>query len=64
MSAVSVSPKEGYFGSRCGRFAPALGRLPKLNVDRLVSDQISLDHAEQALRDAAKPGVLKLLLAR
>ncbi len=51
-------------GSRCGRFAPALARLPHVSVDRLISDQISLDHAEQALADATKPGVLKLLLER
>lgn len=51
-------------GSRCGRFAPALERLPQLNVDRLISDQVSLDHAEQALVEAAKQGVLKVLLAR
>lgn len=51
-------------GSRCGRFAPALQRLPHVNVDRLISDQISIDRAEHALADAAKPGVLKLLLAR
>jgi len=51
-------------GSRCGRFAPALARLPHVNVDRLVSDQMSIDRAEQALEDAGKPGVLKLLLER
>jgi threonine dehydrogenase-like Zn-dependent dehydrogenase len=51
-------------GSRCGRFTPALDRLPQVNVDRLISDQISIDHAERALADAAKPGVLKLLLER
>lgn len=53
-------------GSRCGRFAPALARLAdgRVNVDHLISDQISLARAEQALADAAKPGVLKLLLDR
>jgi hypothetical protein len=51
-------------GSRCGRFAPALARLPHVNVDQLISDQLSLDHAERALSDATKPGVLKVLLAR
>jgi len=51
-------------GSRCGRFAPALARLPHVSVDRLISDQLSIDHAEQALVDATKPGVLKVLLAR
>ena len=51
-------------GSRCGRFTPALERLPHVNVDRLISDQRSIDHAEQAMRDAAKQGVLKVLLSR
>lgn len=51
-------------GSRCGRFAPALAHLPHVNVDHLISDQLSLDHAERALTDATKPGVLKVLLAR
>lgn len=49
-------------GSRCGRFAPALELLPALDVTSLVSDELSLDHGERALADAAKPGVLKILL--
>ncbi len=40
-------------GSRCGRFAPALARLPHVNVDRLISDQISIDHAAQTPRSRA-----------
>jgi threonine dehydrogenase-like Zn-dependent dehydrogenase len=51
-------------GSRCGRFAPALARLGSVDVQRLISDVTSLDHAERAMRDATKPGVLKILLAR
>lgn len=51
-------------GSRCGRFAPALARIGKLDVSRLVSDVVPLDRGEHALREAARPGVLKLLLAR
>ncbi|MBA2540778.1 MAG: alcohol dehydrogenase catalytic domain-containing protein [Deltaproteobacteria bacterium] len=53
-------------GSRCGRFAPALQLLASGSVDlsRLISDVVSLDHAEDAMRDAAKPGVLKILLSR
>jgi alcohol dehydrogenase len=51
-------------GSRCGRFAPALERIDKIDVARLVTDVLPLDRAEHALREAARPGVLKLLLAR
>jgi threonine dehydrogenase-like Zn-dependent dehydrogenase len=52
-------------GSRCGRFAPALDLLARgaVDVDDLISDVVSLDHAEAALRRAAEPGVLKVLLA-
>ena len=53
-------------GSRCGRFAPALDLLERQAVDvgRLVDDVVSLDRAEEAMRRAARPGVLKLLLSR
>jgi len=53
-------------GSRCGRFAPALDLLARgaVVVDSLVSEVLALDHAEHALRRAAEPGVLKVLLAR
>lgn len=53
-------------GSRCGRFAPALALLERGDVDvtPLVSDTLSLDHAERAMQLAATPGVLKVLLAR
>jgi threonine dehydrogenase-like Zn-dependent dehydrogenase len=51
-------------GSRCGRFAPALERITKIDVSPLVTDVLSLDRGEHALREAARPGVLKLLLAR
>jgi threonine dehydrogenase-like Zn-dependent dehydrogenase len=53
-------------GSRCGRFAPALALLARaaVSVDGLVSEAISLDHAEKALVRAAAPGVLKVLLTR
>jgi threonine dehydrogenase-like Zn-dependent dehydrogenase len=53
-------------GSRCGRFAPALDLLARNAVDLspLVSAVLPLDRAEQALADAATPGVLKVLLAR
>jgi threonine dehydrogenase-like Zn-dependent dehydrogenase len=53
-------------GSRCGRFAPALALLARgaVDVGRLISEVVSLDHAEDAMRRAAAPGVLKVLLAR
>ena len=53
-------------GSRCGRFAPALELLARgaVDVTPLVSEVMSLDHAEQALARAAAPGVLKVLLSR
>ncbi len=35
-----------------------------VDLSRLISDVVSLDRAEDAMRDAAKPGVLKILLSR
>jgi threonine dehydrogenase-like Zn-dependent dehydrogenase len=49
-------------GSRCGRFAPALERIATIDVGCLVSESFALDRAEFALREAARPGVLKVLL--
>ena len=53
-------------GSRCGRFAPAIDLLARkaVDVESLIDDVVSLDRAEEAMRRAARPGVLKLLLAR
>jgi len=53
-------------GSRCGRFAPALDLLARGAVDvrPLISEVVSLDRAEDAMRRAAAPGVLKVLLSR
>jgi threonine dehydrogenase-like Zn-dependent dehydrogenase len=53
-------------GSRCGRFAPALDLLARgaVDVGGLISEVISLDHAERAMQRAATPGVLKVLLSR
>jgi threonine dehydrogenase-like Zn-dependent dehydrogenase len=53
-------------GSRCGRFAPALDLLARGAVDvaSLISDVMSLDRAEDAMRSAATPGVLKILMSR
>jgi threonine dehydrogenase-like Zn-dependent dehydrogenase len=56
-------------GSRCGRFGPALALLAPLapdtvDVTRLISDVLTLDRAEDAMRSAATPGALKILLSR
>ena len=51
-------------GSRCGRFEPALRLLKsrKVRVDAMISDVLPLKSAPQAFKEAAKPGVLKVLL--
>jgi threonine dehydrogenase-like Zn-dependent dehydrogenase len=51
-------------GSRCGSFAPALRALSTGSVDvsALVSRRFDLEHAADALRAAAQPGVLKVLV--
>jgi threonine dehydrogenase-like Zn-dependent dehydrogenase len=51
-------------GSRCGPFPPAIAALEAGSVDvaPLVSDRFSLKDAERALRRAAEPGVLKVLV--
>jgi threonine dehydrogenase-like Zn-dependent dehydrogenase len=53
-------------GSRCGRFAPALDLLARgaVDVGPLISEVVSLDRGEDAMRCAAVPGVLKVLLSR
>lgn len=51
-------------GSRCGRFAPALEllRSRKVDVRPLLSSEFPLGEAVRALREAGRPGVLKVLL--
>jgi len=51
-------------GSRCGRFEPALRVLAarKVRVDAMISEVFPLTSAPRAFRDAAKKGVLKVLL--
>lgn len=51
-------------GSRCGPFPPALRALETGAVDvaALVSDRLHLSRADDALRRAAEPGVLKVLI--
>ena len=51
-------------GSRCGRFEPALELLKSRRVDvrPLLSAMYPLSSAVRALREAARPGVLKVLL--
>jgi len=51
-------------GSRCGRFAPALRllRTGRVHVDNMISEVLPLKNAPRAFRQAAKPGVMKVLL--
>lgn len=51
-------------GSRCGRFEPALEllRMKRVDVRPLVAAVFPLVEASRALREAARPGVLKVLL--
>ena len=51
-------------GSRCGRFEPALEflRRREFDVGSLLSEVFPLERAGRALRAAARPGVLKVLL--
>lgn len=51
-------------GSRCGRFGPALRLLQsgRVRVDDLISEVLPLAKAPLAFRQAAKPGILKVLL--
>jgi alcohol dehydrogenase len=51
-------------GSRCGRFEPALDLLESRRVDvrPLLSSVFPLASAARALREASRPGVLKVLL--
>jgi len=53
-------------GSRCGRFAPALDALRERSVDPrpLIVDRFPLEQAERALKRAAEPGALKVLIDR
>ena len=53
-------------GSRCGPFRPALEALAagEIDVGSLVSDRLPLGRGDDALRQAARPGVLKVLLER
>ena len=51
-------------GSRCGRFAPALGLIEskKLRLREMIHDRFPLSEAPRAFARAAEKGVLKVLL--
>jgi threonine dehydrogenase-like Zn-dependent dehydrogenase len=51
-------------GSRCGRFAPALELLKTnaVDVESLISEELSLAAGLRAIERAGEPGVLKVLL--
>ena len=52
-------------GSRCGRFAPALELLKNRSVDveSLVSAELSLNDGVKAMRKAEQKGVMKVILS-
>ena len=52
-------------GSRCGRFAPALELLSTnaVEVKDLITDEIPLSRGVEAMKLAAEPGVMKVLLS-
>jgi len=52
-------------GSRCGRFAPALELLSSgvIEVEDLITDEILLSRGVEAMKLAAEPGVMKVLLS-
>ena len=66
--ALSLAPivihEISVVGSRCGRFAPALDALVAASIDvtPLISARRPLARADEALRLAAAPGTLKVLL--
>lgn len=63
-TAVPIVNEVTLVGSRCGRFEPAIRLLGsgKVRVDRMISDDFPLDRAAQAFAQAARKGVLKILL--
>ncbi len=63
-SAAVIVNEITLVGSRCGRFEPALNllKIRKVRVDAMISDVLPLKSAPRAFQEAAKPGVLKVLL--
>jgi alcohol dehydrogenase len=51
-------------GSRCGRFAPAIELLRerKVDVSSMIARRFPLSEARTAFAEAARPGVLKVIL--
>jgi threonine dehydrogenase-like Zn-dependent dehydrogenase len=65
LNAASVVVDEiSIVGSRCGRFRPALELLRRdaVEVDALVHEEFPLSEGVRAMKRAAEPGVLKVLL--
>jgi len=52
-------------GSRCGRFAPALELLKNksVEVESLISEELSLSQGVEAIEKAGRKGVMKVLLS-
>jgi threonine dehydrogenase-like Zn-dependent dehydrogenase len=62
--AAAVVNEVTLVGSRCGPFGPALEALTEGSIDPrpMISARYPLEEAEKALRRAAEPGVLKVLV--
>jgi threonine dehydrogenase-like Zn-dependent dehydrogenase len=52
-------------GSRCGRFAPALDSLENksIDVESLISEELSLSEGVKAIERAGQKGVMKVVLS-
>ncbi|HEV2860328.1 MAG TPA: alcohol dehydrogenase catalytic domain-containing protein [Pyrinomonadaceae bacterium] len=63
-AAPVVVDEMSIVGSRCGRFAPALELLAAaaVEVESLIHDEFPLAEGVRAMRRAAEPGVLKVLI--
>jgi threonine dehydrogenase-like Zn-dependent dehydrogenase len=62
--APVVVHEQALIGSRCGRFEPALALLERqrVPVEQLITARYPLSEAGAALKHAARPGALKVLL--
>jgi threonine dehydrogenase-like Zn-dependent dehydrogenase len=63
-AARMVVDEISVIGSRCGRFAPALDLLQRnaVDVESLISEEYPLADGVRAMKRAAEPGVMKVLL--
>lgn len=63
-TALAIVNEITLVGSRCGRFEPAIRLLASGKVDgrQMISEEFTLDRAQEAFARAAQKGVLKVLL--